>query len=129
MGQLSIKLPDEEIEFLEWYTKKHASPKASTYRDVTIEHFRQWKQDVLLNDYMKGEISIKEFCNLAHVSFFRAMTLIEESGLEPLIPSIITEYTTELTEEHLKNQDLTIFKSKKPIKRKSPTVMPNNSSK
>ena len=77
MGQLSIKLPDEEIAFLDWYTKRHASPKASVYRDVTIEHFRQWKQNILLNDYMKGQISIKEFCALANVTFFRAMVLIE----------------------------------------------------
>lgn len=122
MGQLSIKLPDEEIEFLNWYTKKHASPKASIYRDVTLDYFRQWKENILLNDYMKGEISIKEFCSLANISFFKAMTIIEESELEPVIPNIITEYTTNLAEKHLNNKDLSIFKNKKPIKRTAPPV-------
>ncbi len=117
MGQISVKLPEEELVFLEWYTKKHASPKASVYRDATIEHFRKWKQDVLLNEYIKGDISIKEFCRLATISFFTAMNIIEESGLEPLIPDAIIEYTSKVTEENIKKKDLSIFKNKKPIKR------------
>lgn len=122
MGQISIKLPDEELNFLEWYTKKHASPKASVYRDATIEHFRKWKQDILLNDYIKGEISIKEFCILANVSFFTAMNLIEESGLEPLIPDVIVEYTTKISENNIKKKDLSIFKTRKPITRTTPPI-------
>jgi len=122
MDQLSLKLPRAELDFLKWYAEKHATPKATLYREVTIEHFRKWKQNHLLNEYMKGDISFKEFCKLANVSFFKAMTIIEESDLELIIPAIITEYTTELTKKHIKDQDFSIFKDNKPIKREAPFI-------
>jgi hypothetical protein len=119
MDQISIKLPKSEMDFLDWYTKKHAIPKASLYRDITLETFRQWKRNQLLTSFMKGEISIKIFCHLADFSFFEAMVFIEESGIEPDIPSIITEYTNNLTDENIKKHDLSIFKNNKPIFRSS----------
>lgn len=78
--------------------------------------------DILLNKYIKGEISIKEFCKLANISFFTAMNIIEESGLEPLIPDAIIEYTSKVTENNIKKKDLSIFKSKKPITRTTPPI-------
>ena len=44
MDQISIKLPKSEMDFLDWYTKKHGIAKASLYRDVTLDSFRQWKK-------------------------------------------------------------------------------------
>ena len=79
-------------------------------------------QDILLNKYINGEISIKEFCKLANISFFTAMNIIEESGLEPLIPDAIIEYTSKVTENNIKKKDLSIFKNKKPIKRTIPPL-------
>ena len=109
MDQISIKLSSSEMEFLEWYSKKHAIAKASLYRDVTLDTFRQWKRNQLLTSFLKGEITIKMFCRLADFSIFEAMVFIENSGLEPDIPSIINEYTNTLTEENIKKEDLSIF--------------------
>ena len=117
MDQISIKLPKSEMDFLDWYTKKHAIAKASLYRDITLDTFRQWKRDQLLTSFLKGEISIKTFCYLADFSIFEAMVFIENGGLESDIPSIINEYTNKLTDENIKNDDLSIFKNQKPIKR------------
>ena len=126
MGQISIKLPKEEIDFLDWYTKKHATPKATLYREVTLESFRKWKHNLLLNDYMKGEISFKNFCILGNLSFFEGMVLVEESDLEPIIPDIIDEYTNKLTDLNIKNKDLSIFKDRKAMKRTSPEITFND---
>ena len=117
MDQISIKLPKSEMDFLDWYTKKHPIAKASLYRDITLDTFRQWKRDQLLTSFLKGEINIKTFCHLADFSIFEAMVFIENSGLEPDIPSIINDYTNNLTDENIKKDDLSIFKNQKPIKR------------
>ena len=77
MDQISIKLPKSEMDFLDWYTKKHAIAKASLYRDVTLDTFRQWKRDQLLTSFLKGEITIKSFCHLADFSIFEAMSLLK----------------------------------------------------
>jgi hypothetical protein len=121
MDQISIKLPKSEMDFLDWYTKKHTIAKATLYRDITLDTFRQWKRNQLLNSFMKGEISIKTFCHLSDFSFFEAMVFIEESGIEPDFPSIITDYTNNLTNENIKKRDVSIFKNKKPIVRTAPS--------
>jgi len=120
--QISLKLPREDLEFLEWYTKKHATPKATLYRDITIEYFREWKQNYLLNYYMKGDVSIKTFCKLANISMLKAMSLIEESDLEPFFPKLLDEHSEKMTEFNIKHQDPSIFKNKVPIKRETPFI-------
>ena len=122
MTQISLKLPPEDLEFLEWYTKKTSTPKASLYRDITLETFREWKQNFLLKEYINGDVTIKEFCKLANISMFKAMSLIENTTLEPNIPDIIDEYSTKMTEYNIKTQDASIFKNKISIKRESPNI-------
>jgi hypothetical protein len=91
---------------------------ASLYRDI-IDTFRQWKRNQLLMSFMKGKISIKNFCHLVIFSFFEAMVFIDKSNIEPYIPPIITEYTNNLTDENIKKRDLSIFKCHRPISRSS----------
>ncbi|MHA2364589.1 MAG: hypothetical protein ACXAC7_11585 [Candidatus Hodarchaeales archaeon] len=127
MNQLSIKLPQAEMDFLEWYNKKHATPKATLYRDVTLNAFKKWKHETLLTAYMKGEINFKEFCRLGNMSFLEGMIFVEDSEIEPVIPQIIDEYTQKVTDENILKKDLSIFKNKQPIKRETPPVdLPND---
>lgn len=41
MDKIGLKLPESEIKFLEWYSKKYASSKAGVYRDATLKAFQK----------------------------------------------------------------------------------------
>lgn len=122
MTQISLKLPKKDLEFLEWYSEKNATPKATLYRDITIETFREWKRNYLLNQYLRGDITVKNFCNLANITMSQAMNLIEQSQSEPEIPDSFIDHSVKMIDHNINNLDLSIFKNRIPIKRTSPPV-------
>ena len=122
MEQLGIKLPKAEMDFLEWFSKEYATPKATIYRDKTLEAFKKWKRGFLLDLYIKGSISFKKFCALGNISFLEGMNIIEKSNTEPIIPASVDEYTSKVTENNIQEKDLSIFKKHKPIIRSSPNI-------
>ena len=99
MDQISFKIPSSEMDFLKWWSKKQAQPLSSIYRNATIEHFRQWKTNILINEYSRGSIGFKKFCNLAGISFQEATLLMQESDIEPPISNIIDEYTSSIADK------------------------------
>ncbi len=118
MKQIAFKLPDEEIEFLDWYSKKTGTPKGSFYRQLTLNEFKKEKLKLLLNEYSSGSIGFKKMCNLGNISFSEGMLLLEKEQIEPPIPSIIDEYTEKVTTDNIEGQDYSIFKNgKKPIRK------------
>lgn len=93
MSQISFKIPSSEKEFLKWWSDLQAEPMSSVYRNATLEAFRQWKKEILLNEYKKGTISFKKFCNIGNYSFEEATLLFQNEIIEPPISKIIDEYT------------------------------------
>lgn len=122
MNQLGIKLPEAEMKFLEWYAKEFSTPKAALYRDKTLNTFRKWKIEFLLDLFVQGNIGFKKFCNLGNISLIEGMNILEESNLEPKLPELLDDYTTEITNKNITEKDHSIFKNGKPIYRSSPEV-------
>ncbi len=89
MGQISFKLPEEEMEFLRWMAKQSAQPVSSIYRNVTLEAFREWKIQALLKEYQKGTIGLKELCRIGNFSFRECSLLLEKNNIEPPITALM----------------------------------------
>ena len=123
MKQISFKLSDEDIDFLEWYSKKTGTPKGSFYRQLTINEFKREKLNLLLNEYKIGAIGFKKMCNLGNITFSEGMLLLEKDNIEPPIPAIVDDYTTKVTNQNIIDRDLSIFKNGKKIVRKSKEVI------
>ena len=119
MGQLSFKIPDEEMQFLKWVSEKTAQPISSIYRSATFEAFQQWKLNILLEEYRKGVIGFKQFCNLGNLSFSQGTILLQKHEIDPPIAELIDDYTSKIR-ENVTVED--IFKEKKVPKRESKEV-------
>lgn len=117
MNQLGIKLPKEDLEFLEWYSNQFATPKATLYRDKTLQAFREWKIHFLLNQYFEGKLGFKRFCNLASITLIEGMQLVQEANGSPVTPEILDNYTNERTKENISQKDPSILKNKESIRR------------
>ncbi|OLS21363.1 MAG: hypothetical protein HeimC3_36080 [Candidatus Heimdallarchaeota archaeon LC_3] len=126
MKQLGIKLPKEELDFLEWYSNRFAIPKATLYRDKTLQAFREWKTSFLLDEFFASRIGFKKFCNLATISFIEGMQFIQEDHREPLTPEILDDYTLELTEKNIAERNTSIFKNKESLIRSSRNLNEND---
>lgn len=101
MGQISFKIPDEEMEFLRWFSTKTANSISTLYRDATIDSYRNWKLDLLCSLYEKGSIGFKQFCRLGNLTFQEGMLLIESRDIEPPISETINDYTDRVTRQIL----------------------------
>lgn len=99
MGQISFKIPDEEIIFLKWYTKKTAESMSSVYRSITFQGFITWKIEYLLAEYSKGVIGFKQLCKLGNLTFTEAMLLIEKYDIEPPISEVVDLATSRATQK------------------------------
>ncbi|OLS19224.1 MAG: hypothetical protein HeimC3_46550 [Candidatus Heimdallarchaeota archaeon LC_3] len=119
MAQISFKIPDEEMKFLYWWSKKSGNPISSIYRNITLDLFKEWKIEVLLKEYQKGIIGFKQFCNLSGMSFNEASLLMQTEDIEPPISALIDEYTSKIREKLIKTD---IIKSGKEFKRKTPEI-------
>ena len=117
MNQIGIKLPKDDLKFLEWYSSQFATPKATLYRDKTLQAFREWKVKFLVNQHLEGKMGFKQFCNLANISLIEGMQLIQDADQTPLTPEILDDYTLQQTEQNIQNKNLSIFKNKKSIQR------------
>lgn len=122
MDQIGIKLPIEDIKFLEWYSKRTANSKAGIYREATLQAFQKWKINILLKEYEDGKIGFKEMCNLGNLTLLEGMKIIEIEQIEPPITDLMDEYTEKLTLENIKQPSTLLTKSKKPLKRTSPEI-------
>ncbi len=119
MNPITFKIPDREMQFLKWMSQKTGTPVSSIYRNNTLESFQQWKISVLLKEYEKGAIGFKNFCFLANITLLQGMIVIEEQGIEPVMPSAIDEYTESIRKDMTESD---LFKKGKIPKRKTPEV-------
>ncbi len=103
MKQLGVKLPEEDMNFLEWYSQKYATPKSVVYRETTLDAFKSWKHHILLRLYIEGSLGFKQFCSLGNISLLKGMQLIETGSVDPVIPVQLDYYTDELLSKNLKD--------------------------
>lgn len=99
MGQISFKIPNEEIEFLKLVAIRNGSAVSSIYRDRTLDHFKQWKLDYLLAEFEKGSIGFKLFCKLGNLTPLEGLITIETSNIDPQMPALIDEHTSKIRKE------------------------------
>ncbi len=103
MAQISFKIPDDELNFLKWYSNITSHSVSTIYRDVTLETFREWKLDILLSLYEKGAIGFKHLCRLGNISLQEGMLLIEKRDIEPPISEQVDLHTEEVTRKILRS--------------------------
>lgn len=119
MGQLTFKLPDEELRFLRYVADRTGSSLSSIYREKTLDHFVSWKKNYLLDEYAKGAIGFKQMCKLANISLNEGMLWLEEEAIEPPIPALVDEYTDSVRKRLTPEL---VFKKGSVPKRKAPEV-------
>lgn len=119
MPQITFRLPENETEFLKWYSEKTAQPVSTIYRNSTMDHYQEWKLNVLLDEYKRGAINIKTICKLTDKSFHEALLLLEKHQIEPPISQIMDEYTSSV---RAKLTPKSLFKDGKVPKRESPVM-------
>ena len=103
MGQISFKIPDEELAFLKWYSEQSSNSISTIYREVTFSTFKQWKLDILCKLYSQGAIGFKQLCKLGNISFQEGLILIEEKNIDPPIPSSVDNYTEKVANKLLQS--------------------------
>lgn len=111
MDVISFKIPKKDKEFLDWYSEKFATPVGSLYRSITLDKFKTWKLEKLLEMYKLGEIGFKEMCDRGDISLNKGMLILEKEKIDPPISELIDDYTVEKTLENIKNRDTSIFKN------------------
>ena len=72
---------------------------SSLYKSATLDAFREWKLDLLLKEYQSGAIRFKQFCDLAAVSLYEGLLILERSEVEPPITEMIDEYSTQVANQ------------------------------
>ncbi|OLS22121.1 MAG: hypothetical protein HeimC3_32630 [Candidatus Heimdallarchaeota archaeon LC_3] len=97
MGQITFRITDQDLEFLEYVSEKTGQSKSIIYRNNTIEEFRNWKKQYLLGEYASGVIGLKKMCIIAHMTLTEGMLLIEQNRIEPPIPKKVDDYTSEIS--------------------------------
>ena len=124
MKQVSFKLPDEEMIFLKWFSKKTGTPMGSFYRQITLEEFKKQKIKVLSNEYKIGALGFKTMCNLGNLTLTQGMLLLEKENIEPPIPALVDDYTEEVTTRIIQSKDYSIFKEgEKPIRKSKEVIV------
>lgn len=123
MDTISFKIPKEDKKFLEWFSEKVATPIGSLYRTATLDEFKIWKFKMLTKLYSDGQISFMQMCKIGEITLSKGMLLIQEYDIEPPIPDILDDYTIELTKKNIESKDLSLYKNKKDLKRKSKEVI------
>lgn len=101
MSQLSFKFPEKEINFLKWYSEQTAEPLGTIYRKVTIDHFKKWKIDVLMNAYMEGKIGVKQIANLGGLTYLETMLLLEKREIEPPYNELLAKHSEQVLEKEI----------------------------
>ncbi len=121
MSQISLRLPEEDVKFLTWISKRRAIPMTTLYREVTHEAFRQWKLETILKEYSSGVIGLKKAWQLSGMTFPEFLYVLEKSEIEP--PH--TELMELKSEEHIQKLDAEdFFREDVGRKRKTPEVIP-----
>ena len=116
MGQISFKIPDKELVFLQWLSKKTSNPVSSIYRNATFDAFQEWKMAILLKEFQKGSLGFKELCKLGNITFNEGVLLFQQRDIEPPISELVDEYTSKIRDQ-LVMEDL--FKEGQSFKRSS----------
>ncbi len=120
MPSISFKIPEDDKQFLEWYSKRSATPVGTLYRSVTQKEFQKWKLQLLVSLYSDADIGFIEMCNLGNISLMKGMIILEEASAEPPISDIIDDYTIELTQRNILDESgerSSIFKNGEGIRR------------
>lgn len=116
MAQISFKIPDAELDFLQWLSKKTSNPVSSIYRNATLDAFREWKLFILLKEYQDGSLGFKELCKLGNITLNQGALLLEQRNIEPPISELVDVYSSKIR-DHLTVEN--IFKEGKNFKRTS----------
>lgn len=77
------------------------------------------ERKITIEDYEKGTISIKTYCNLTNKTFHETLLLLEKKGIEPPITQVMDEYTSAIRKK-LTTKD--IFKEGVKTTRESPII-------
>jgi predicted HTH domain antitoxin len=119
MGTITFKLGEEELEFLNWYSKRTSTPVGSLYRSITIDQFRQWKLKQLIEAYKTGEIGFKRMCDLGGITLTQGMLILQQQNIDPPVPEALDDYTLAVALDLVKTNAINIWKSDIKAKRES----------
>ena len=98
MGQISIRIPEEDVELLRIISNQTNTPIASLYRQATNEALREWKLDKLIELYEQGSLGLKKAWKLSNLTWNAFLLELEKRETDPPITELIDSFTDQVRE-------------------------------
>ena len=102
MTQINIRLKDEIYEVIEFLAQKKKVSKSEIARELLMKGLNDILLPILINDYQKGEISIKKIIKFTDLPPIEVMRKISNSIDDPPISAEVDNYTSKVADEILK---------------------------
>lgn len=99
MGQISIRIPEEDVELLRIISRQTNTPIASLYRQATTEALRKWKLDKLIELYEQGSLGLKKAWKLSNITWNAFLLELEKRETDPPITDFIDRFTDQVRED------------------------------
>lgn len=89
MGQINIRIPDDDYYLLEKVAKRKNVPITSLFRLITSDSFNKWKLETVVEMHLRGEVGFKKALALSGLSPFELLHELEKSTTDPLeLPTV-----------------------------------------
>lgn len=99
MGQISIRIPEEDVELLRIISSQTNTPIASLYRQATNEALRKWKLDKLIELHGQGSLGLKKAWKLSNLTWNAFLLELEKRETDPPITDLIDSFTDQVRED------------------------------
>ena len=83
MGQINLRIPEEDYKILEFVAKRQNIPITSLFRMIINPTFEKWKIENIIKYYAEGGLRFKDAVKLSRLSFVEFLRKLEETGIEP----------------------------------------------
>lgn len=99
MNQISLRMTEEDIQFLQVLSAELNTPIASLYRQATHKAFTEWKLNQLFQLYSNGHLGLKKTWKLSRMTWTAFLLELERRQIEPPISELVDEHTNRNRQE------------------------------
>lgn len=102
MVQINIRIDKELDETLEYLSSRRKVSKSKIAEEFLKEGFTEKILPILLEEYKKGEIGLKNIIRFTNLTPRALIDKIAELEIEPPIPKYVDNYTEEIVKKLVK---------------------------
>lgn len=83
MGQINLRIPEEDYKILEIVAKKQNIPITSLFRIIINPTFEKWKIETVIQLYSKGALRFKDAVRMSQLSLVEFLNKVKEANIDP----------------------------------------------